>query len=172
MVADSQTSVSAPRSADLMARRSGDFTTSRTAGGPDCPNCDRTGPGLGGCGAYSQRPPPAGQLAGEQDVRQLARLVSAQAVVAAGHVQVVNNDGRAPRRDCRAGGRDDPAPRGRQAVLEEHGQQERGQVVHLEGQLVTVSGDGTPGTGDQPGVVDQDINPGMPGLQPAARPRT
>jgi hypothetical protein len=37
-------------------------------------------------------------------------------------------------------------------------------VVYLEGELVLVGGDGAAAAGDEPGVVDQDIDPGVPGL--------
>jgi hypothetical protein len=38
-------------------------------------------------------------------------------------------------------------------------------MVHLEGELVPVGGEGAAGAGDQPGVVDQGIDPGVPLLQ-------
>jgi hypothetical protein len=44
-LADSYTRVSAPRSGDRMARRSGEDMTIRTAGGPDRPHWERTMPG-------------------------------------------------------------------------------------------------------------------------------
>lgn len=118
-----------------------------------------------GCGAHPQRPPPAGQLAGEQDVRQLGRPVCAPEAIAFSHVQVVHDDSRIPRGPGHARCRDHPSPRAGQLVFEKNGQQERGQVVHLERQLMPVSGENTLGASDQPGVVDQDVDPRVPDLQ-------
>jgi hypothetical protein len=44
-------------------------------------------------------------------------------------------------------------------------EQERREVVDLEGQLVPVAGDGACSGGDQPGVVDQEVDPRVPGCQ-------
>ena len=48
---------------------------------------------------------------------------------------------------------------------QQHGQQEYGQVVHLEGELVPVGGDGPLRSGDQPGVVKEHVDAGVPGPQ-------
>jgi len=53
----------------------------------------------------------------------------------------------------------------RQRLAEQGGEQERREVVDLEGQLVPVAGDGACSGGDQPGVVDQDVDPRVPGCQ-------
>jgi hypothetical protein len=118
-----------------------------------------------GRGADPQRPPSAGELAGEQDVRELARLIGAQAVVALGHVQVVGYHGRIPRGTCPAGRGDDPAPRSGKRFPQQRGQQEDSQVVHLEGELVLVGGDDPLRPGYQPGVVKQHVHAGVPGPQ-------
>jgi hypothetical protein len=48
---------------------------------------------------------------------------------------------------------------GGQRVSQQHGEQERREVVDLEGQLVTVGGDRAPRSGYQSGVADQDVDP-------------
>jgi hypothetical protein len=53
----------------------------------------------------------------------------------------------------------------RQRLAEQRGEQERREVVDLEGQLVPVAGDNARSGGDQPGVVDQDVDPRVPGCQ-------
>jgi hypothetical protein len=53
----------------------------------------------------------------------------------------------------------------RQRLVEQGGAQERREVADREGQLVPVAGDGACSGGDQPGVVDQDVDPRVPGCQ-------
>src|SRR5262249_4093249 len=89
-----------------------------------------------GSGADSQVLPAPGELTGEQHVRQLARLVRAQPVIAVSHVQVGWVHLGVPGGARPAGGRDDAGPGGRERAGSKHGQEERSEVVDLERELL------------------------------------
>ena len=95
----SHTSVSAPRSGDLMARRNGEFTPSRTAGGPERPHLERTIPG---CAAAALTP-----SGPHRRDPALVRCTAHAATVSCGLQSTVKGTGHAHRRS-RPSGRGEP----------------------------------------------------------------
>ena len=107
---------------------------------------------------------PAGQLVGEHQVRQLGLAVRGHPAVGPLRLQVVEVD---PGPDAvrEAADRHHAGARHRQHLLEQQpGEGEVPQVVGSELQLEPVPG-GLPGREHHPGVVDQQVDPRVPGPQ-------